>query len=313
MTSIEYARLKMFLLVKRVVDCHPDIFCSSPHLCQLHDRFLANTRTISELNQQCYTIRQGVGKQKALARQQLCESTASICLMAMLYARMIADTELKKRIYHSKRNLTLYSDTKFLEVARMVNSEVAGMVPTLTPFGITSEVVDQHAQHIDQLVALAPTPQQSIAQRKGITQNLKSLFKENIDILELVDIGINLVKDRHCDVYAQYRSARKVLVPGLRHLALRAYLLDSLTLEGVGGVKVTLTPHALPKSKSKKETKRKPVVKLSGSKGIFNIRSLPEGTYDVVVTKQGYQTITTTITVEHGTMYKLELLLVPIL
>lgn len=300
----------MFLQVKHIVDCHPEVFYSTPHLIQLHDRFLANTRTISALNLEMYTICQGVGKVKAIARQQLCESTASICLMALLYAQMIADTELKERIFHSKRNLSLYSDTKLLEVARMVNGEVAGMVPTLTPFGITSEVVDQHAQHIDQFDTLAPTPQQGIAQRKVITQNIKTLFKENIDILQLVDIGINLVKEKHIEAYAKYHSARKVVVNGLRHLALRAHLLDSLTLEGVGGVKVTLTPHALPKSKSKKSAKKIPVTKVTGSKGIFNIRLLPEGKYDVVATRQGYQTVNVTIDVDHGTMFELKLLLV---
>jgi len=123
-----------------------------------------------------------------------------------------------------------------------------------------------------------------------------------------MDLDIELFKASMPEFYSQYKTARIVIATGGGATS----VLGNVTLAGsnepVKGVSFTFTADTTGLMKAAMGETTKPIVKKSAAKGSFRI-NLPEGTYQVVVSKIGFKEQTLTITVARGetTNLKVEL------
>ena len=135
------------------------------------------------------------------------------------------------------------------------------------------------------------------------------LFKEADDILsKRMDLDIELFKASMPEFYSQYKTARIIISTG----GSTTSVLGNVTIAGSGepikGVTFIFTAENSGMMKAAGADTAKPIVKKSAEKGNFRT-NLPEGIYNVVVSKIGFKEQVLTITVANGetTNLKVEL------
>lgn len=306
MTAIEYAKTKSYRKLAIVMENHQLVFRLIPYYDDTVKDFVPNTNKITDEALKQQTVSIGARTIKNENRAKVCKSTAQLCYRGLLYAESSKDSTFKEIVNHSESSLNALPDDKLFNTSRHINSEIAKRKTQLAPVGITELMIDENEERIFLFKGVIDTPQSVVNERSAYTTNIKGWIKENDDILNLLDIGVNLFKDSHPDVYASYKSARKVIVIHKRSMSVRAQILDSITLEGIRGVKVSFTPVANQTILTDEEVKKNTIAKTTAEKGIFNIKSIAEGSYDVVISKSGYKTITSIITIADGDLFELK-------
>jgi 5-hydroxyisourate hydrolase-like protein (transthyretin family) len=310
MNALEEAKYKTNLKVGAQIESNYLKFCEIKGIEPSFKKLGNNNKKIGELSIEQRAASIGINSTKNDLRTELSKSTADLCCQGLLYAQINHDSSFKESVSYTESTLNNYPDKKLVEVAAIVNRNCLSKKTQLLQFGVTDQTLDYHSELIYKFQALLVTPIKAINDKKGYTEYIKALLKENDEILDLIDIGINLLKGKYPDLYASYKSARKVIVTGKNYISLRAHILDSVTFEGIKGAKVTLTPNTEKNAMTPEEVKKNTKEKVTGVKGIFNIKSITEGVYNVVVTKKGYQTATYTITIAEGEMFELKVNLV---
>lgn len=310
MNALEEAKYKTNLKVDAQIESNYTKFCEIKGVEPYFKKLSANNKKIGEISIEQRAAGMGINIAKNELRNELCKSTAILCCQGLLFAQIHHDASFKESVNHSESNLNNYPEKKLIEVASIVNRDCLTKKAELLQVGVTDQALDVNSELIYRFQALVVTPQKAINDKKGYTEQIRGLLKENDEILELIDIGINLIKDKYPDLYASYKSARKVIVTGKNYISLRAQITDSVTFEGIKGAKVTFTPNTEKTSITPEEVKKNTKEKVTAEKGIFNIKSIAEGDYNVVVTKKGYLTETYTITIAEGDMFELKVNLV---
>lgn len=310
MTNFEDGRLKMYFKVKIQGENYRSKFNEIPGIEPYIPKFDSNTLKISELSGIQRTMNLGVTATKNEIRQKLCKTTAMICCSGLLLSEITRDAPFKQQINYSESALVSFSDIKLIDIAGNVNREATKKKTAMAKYGLSDLTLDVQNELISQFSGVVVNPQSIVDDRKAITQSIKNLFKENDEILNLIDIGINFIKDKYPEVYTSYKSARKITITNKRILSLRALILDSVTLEGLKNVKVAITPNASQTWLTPEEVKKNTLEKATGEKGIFNVKTIAEGVYDLVITKVGYKMATMSITIAEGEMYDLKVSLV---
>lgn len=307
MTSIELAKTKSYRMIIIVMENHQLVFKLIPYYDDTVKNFIPNTNKITDEALKQQTVSIGARTIKNENRAKVCKSTALLCYRSLLYAENTKDLAFKEIVNHTESSLSALADDKLINTTRHINSEIVKRKTQLVPVGITDLMIDENEEQISIFRGVSDNPQSVVNERSAYTTNIKEWIKENDDILNLLDIGVNLFKDSHSDVYASYKSARKVIVTHKRSMSVRAQILDSITLEGIRGVKVSFTPVADQTTLTPEEVKKNTMEKTTAEKGIFNIKSIAEGVYTVVIYKAGYKTITKTITIADGDLFELKI------
>jgi len=306
MKTLEHAKTKMYRVVTVVMENHLLVFKQIPYYMEMTKNFIPNTNSITDEDLKQQTVSIGARTIKNENRAKVCKSTAQLCYRSLLYAETNKDTAFKEIVDYSESSLNALPDDKLFTTSRHINSEIAKRKTLLVPVGITDIMIDQNEEEISIFRGVTDTTVTVVHKRSAYTTNIKNRIKENDEILNLLDIGANLFKDTHPDVYASYKSARKVIVTHKKSMSLRAQILNSTTLTGIKGVKVSFTPTANQTTLTPEEVKKNTMVKTTSLNGIFNIKAIAEGTYDVVISKAGYKTITMTITIADGDLFDLK-------
>ncbi len=310
MNAVEEGKHKSHRRIEYHAGNNFDKYCEMAGFSLFYKNFPANNKRIAELSILQHSINLGLTAEKNDLRARLCKATAKLCGSSLLYSEINHNVQLKEKVNHSEKSLASYSDGKLFRVASMVNQEATKLKTPLALFGVTDEKLDVHTELISKFDALLITPSGAVNERKGVTLALKALLKENDDIVNLINIGFIQIADKYPDLYAGFLSASKVIVTGRTSLSLRAHVCDSVTLEGIKGVTVRITPNAVQNQLKPEEVKRYTFEKVTADSGIFQLKSIPEGVYDVVITKKGYQTVIMSITIADGDRYELNVNLV---
>lgn len=305
MNAVEDGKYKSHRRIEYHAGNNFDKYCEMAGFSLFYKNFPANNKKIAELSILQHSINLGITAEKNDLRARLCKATAKLCGSSLLYSEINHDVNLKEKVNHSEKSLASYPDCKLFRVASMVNQEATRLKTPLALFGVTDEKLDVHNELVTQFDALLITPSGAVNERKGVTLAIKALLKENDEIVNLINIGFIQIADKYPDLYAGFLSASKVIVTSKTSLSLRAHVCDSATSEGLRGVTVRLTPNAEQNLLKDEEVKKYTFEKVTTDSGAFQIKSIPEGVYDVVATKKGYQTVNMSITVADGDRYEL--------
>ncbi|MFZ4549385.1 MAG: carboxypeptidase-like regulatory domain-containing protein, partial [Bacteroidales bacterium] len=146
--------------------------------------------------------------------------------------------------------------------------------------------------------AAVPQPKLGIDETKQITAALEGFFKKNDLILRKMDALVELEKASTPVFYQSYKNLRKVVVTGKGSLALKGLVKNATTGEGIPKVDVLID--LADDGRLKADTELHKNVKRTAAKGIFTLKSLPEGTYNLTIRKLGYATQVKTINVVDG-------------
>jgi len=123
-----------------------------------------------------------------------------------------------------------------------------------------------------------------------------------------MDLDIELFKASMPEFYSQYKTARIIIATGGSTTSVLGNVTISGSSEPIKGATFSFTAENSGLMKATSANVTKPIVKKSADKGNFRT-NLPEGTYNVVVSKIGFKEQVLTITIANGetTNLKVEL------
>jgi hypothetical protein len=137
---------------------------------------------------------------------------------------------------------------------------------------------------------------------------LATLIKTLIDTWAKIDTLVEVVKVSQPNFYNEYRNVRKVISTGNGSFALKGSATELNSGDPVAKATFTFAPtNGLLKSAV--ANSKDNIVKKTAAKGKFNIKSMPEGTYTVTITKPGYKDLVVTVSVVSGELAKLDVIL----
>ena len=154
--------------------------------------------------------------------------------------------------------------------------------------------------------AILSTPRTGIAEKTKATKKLTVLFDTADAAVENMDFAVGIIKLTQTDFFNGYTSSRKLVDTSAGNLALKGSAVELKNGKPVKGVVFTFK---LDGSNATSSGGNGEISKRTAEKGSFYIKSMPAGTYKVVIKKPGYKEQEISVSVPDGetTELKVEL------
>lgn len=302
MTIFENCKFNMEQLLRDLFNRNPRIINLLPgDFANKLIRFSQNISDIETISEKQQTSRKGIAGKKSILYTNLGIKAYDICTKIEAYAIITGNTVLADEIHFSKSKLTRASASKLRDRSLLIHEKAVANAAALVPYDITAETIAELKSCIDLFVESIPSTRSSRIEAKATTSKLRKLFKENDELLEQFDLLVVVLRNTNPEFYNSYKDSRKIIDTSSGKLMLTAHITDAASGEGIKGVTATFVSESTnPKATS--ANGEKPLVKKTANKGIFKVKSLPDGIYTVTIEKPGYKTITVTVSISKGEM-----------
>lgn len=228
----------------------------------------------------------GVTQDKKLRRDTLKTLTLKISGVIAFYASNTGNIKLLQRAKINKSTLNLCRENELPGYAKTVLQCANENAAALVAYGITPAIILELENANSQFVDYVSKPASARLQKKDASTQLKSSITQVTALLtQKIDSGMALYQNTHNKFYTQYKSARSIVNSPRITRALKATVIDSNTLQPLGGAEITIN----------KKIKRK-----SSAKGTIHVQSLTEGNNKLTAIKKNYNTVQTTFIVVSG-------------
>jgi hypothetical protein len=157
-----------------------------------------------------------------------------------------------------------------------VYSRAEEHLAALAPYVVTAAMLQELRDAIDDFVDWIPKPRVAIVNRKCLTSDLYGLVRKGMKLLDRVDVYVASLKFTEPSFYEHYRSRRKLVRYGVRHLSLRGVVRNEQG-DLLAHVKVSIPELGL----ESKTTDR----------GYFQVKRVKEGIRRVVFERTGYESL----------------------
>lgn len=146
----------------------------------------------------------------------------------------------------------------------------------IAPYGVTAAMMQELRDAIDNFVDWIPKPRVAISNRKCLTSDLYALIRKGMKLLDRMDVYVASLKFTEPSFYEHYRSRRKLVRYGVRHLSLRGIVRNEQG-DLLAHVKVSIPELGL-------ETK-------TTDRGYFQVKRVKEGIRRVFFERTGYESL----------------------
>ncbi len=240
----------------------------------------------------------GLKKQKEVHRVDAIKKVLDISRRVVTFAKLTGNEVLAREAYYSETDLNRLVDDIFVKACRVVYTAAQNNAIALLGYGVTPETLAATKTAIDTFEAVMDTPKEGTTEKKQSTGSLANLLDEELGILSKIDLLVNMMQETHPAFYAEYKDTRKVVYRS-GSLVVKAAITDAATGAPISGVTVSFALNgAVVLEKS------------TADGGGFSVKSMEEGTYDVTISKLGYNAVTQTFNVLAGELSTLEVKLV---
>lgn len=219
------------------------------------------------------------------------------------YATIVNNTVLLNEVKYPESDLKRCADTILKDRCQVIYDRANANVAALATYGVTAAILTGLQTAITNFNAAIPKPRLGINDKKQATTQLASLL-DNVDInLSKIDTLVEIVRITQVNFYRGYKNARRIVETGVGSLALKGSAFELNSSEPIQNATFTFTlnDNTLRAGvTSENSNGAEKIVKKTAAGGSFNIKSMPEGTYNVIVTKPGYKNKEVTISVING-------------
>lgn len=158
----------------------------------------------------------------------------------------------------------------------------------LEKYGINQETQKLFAEAIGAYNNSIARPRVSIAEKREATKELEMLFTKTDKILDKMDAILNIIRYKEVNFYTGYKTVRKLVGSNAGTVALKAAANDMTTSEPLKGSVFTFRSNGTV------------ITKKTAEKGIFFIKNMKPGQYQLIVSRNGYKDKALTVTVNDG-------------
>jgi hypothetical protein len=241
-------------------------------------------------------------------RATLITQTLDVIRKTVAYATVVNNSVLLTQVKYTDSSVNKSSDSNLTSIAQVVHDAANANAAALVAYGVTAANITTLQATITSFVAAIPKARIGTTDGGEATKLLATLFKTLTDTWDKIDTLIEVVKISQPNFYNEYHDVRKVISTGTGSYALQASAKELNSGDPVAKATFTFSP-AATLLKSAVANVKDNIVKKTAAKGKFNIKSMPEGTYTVTITKPGYKDQVVTVSVVSGELAKLDVVL----
>jgi len=256
-----------------------------PVLNTLQPELERNLDEIDLLKEQQATDIKGLSKQKDALRKTATQKVIEVCKALQLYAQMSDNIVLANEVAYTETDFRKASDNEVDTYLSVIYSAGLRHQGELQQYGVTPNKLPELKTSIDAFKAAIGTPKGGTIGRKQITDRMGTLFADEMEIINKIDLLIDTMKFNNPTLYAEYQDNRKILYFG-SSLMVNSAITDAETGLGLPGVVMTFILDGVTV-----------LEKTTGDNGGTNIKSINPGVYTVQLSKPAYISQTLTISI----------------
>jgi len=288
MTSKQASKLKMYLTVRIFLLSNPAITAKLPNFPEFMAALNAAIALILNTSEQSHYSTKGVTDNKQQLRDTLVTLTIDNSAKMQAYARYLHDTVLLAETKFTRSELRKIPALELVDASKGLYNRIQSNITKVTEYLLTAETQTTFKSAIDDYNESIPQPRQSQLKEKESSLLGTQGFADADDALSNIDTLVEIVRLTEPTFYAGYKNARKIVEQGNGSLQVQGTIVEAETQKPIPVATVTFRLNGQNPVILEKET---------ANKGGFMIKSMPEGIYDVTVTKVGFKTQTVTVTV----------------
>jgi hypothetical protein len=282
-------KLKMLLATKILLLSSPLILAKIPN----------STKFMADLNAAILQINDGENElelintggyttNKAHLREGLENLISESSRKIQAFALFTGNTVLQAETKITRQMITTVSEIKLMNIANGIYGRIEDHVMELREYDLGPETQMIFRTQIDSFDNAIPTQAQIELKRKDLKRQVDEGFDKADATLVMLDAGVEIVHTSEPAFYASYKKARKIPELGKGSLQVQGTVTDAATSKPIAGA--TISFYAQGQTTAL-------LVKKTAAGGGFNVKSLPEGMYDITVEKTGCKSYSATITV----------------
>lgn len=297
MNNYQESKLSMYLASSDFMGDNVAILDPLPNFQESYRGFQDTIAQIQQRGKLQNFSKTGIAVTKNELKQELTTLAVDTARKITAYAKFSKNNTLLEEVNYSESDLKRCADTNLCSVAQGIYDRAETSIDALAAYGVTPETQSALASAINSFNASIPKPRLGIAEKKLSTEQLVRLFKTADTYLGNIDTLVEIVRLSQVDFYNGYRAARKLVQTGNGSLALKGTVTDAQNGEPLKGVTLRFVS----------SDGIEPFEKVTAEKGGFIAKAIPEGTYQVTASKEGFKEKVMTISVVDGEMTKMDL------
>jgi hypothetical protein len=298
MTTIQETRLNMYLAVRDFLIQNGAVTKELPNFEENVNFLTATILTIQAIAEAQKFDKKGLAKLKKELREKLIELSVDNSRKIVAYAKFSKNTLLQNDVKFTTSGFSKMTDTGLKDYSQIVYDKAQTNIEALPSYGINGETQKTLLDTLNAYNESISKPRVGIAERSQATKQLVTQFDKADTILGNLDLASEIIRLPQKNFYDGYKTVRKIVETSSGFLTLKAQANDKKTGAPIKGVIFTFKNSGLMADNNGNDE----IVKKTAEKGRFNIKNMPAGTYQVVVSKPGYAEKTETVIVAEGDM-----------
>jgi len=303
MTSEQESRLSMFMAVRDFLTANATITATLPNYAGYFTAVQNGITSIQTIREQQEFDKTGIAANKNQLKTTLISQAMDVSRKVVAYALYVNNTVLLNEVKYSETDLKKSADTILKDKSQVIYDRANTNLAALATYGITAAILTNLLTAITNYNAAIPKPRLGINDKKQATAQLAVLLDTVDSNLLKIDSLAEIVRLTQVNFYNGYKNARRIVETGVGSLALRGAAIEIQSGEPITNATFTFNHNGgtIKTAMASSSTDGNgTIVKKTASKGNFNIKSMPEGTYSVTVTKPGYKDKVVTVSVTNG-------------
>jgi len=246
---------------------------------------------IDVLRQKQQTKKTGLLLKKKKMKMQMIADALQASSAIVAYASSIDDDILAHSAHYVTSDFVKESDERCKTDCQVVYSLAEKYLDQLAVYNFTAQSLTTFSTDISTFVTILNSPKESKKDGVQQTKQMKQLEKQVQKCFSKMDIIVETIRYSNPDFYSAYHTTRSIEYH--KHSLMVKGKISDADGHPINGVHLSFVLNG-----------KEILAKLTGISGGFAIKSIPEGTYTVTITKIGFQSQTITVHITHSDLAK---------
>ena len=275
MDAFQEDHLSMEIATVEVLDnTPPEILVKLPGIVSVAAQLKENVNTLRVFKNGQRLNRTGYRMTKESLREDMTQKGFEIAADVCSYAISIGDEVLQMKVTYVLSDLEKMRDTDIADTCSDIFEYANPLVENLIEYGTNEDSLAKFKDSITLYNESLPTTRNGIVTRSIFTTRIAELFKENQELLFIIDKLVTRLRFREPVYYMDYFRNRKIVNTGHRKLSLKGKITDEQG-QPIKDVKVTV------------EANNEFFTKTT-AKGNYRFKGIEGGVWPVIFQRDGF-------------------------
>jgi hypothetical protein len=242
----------------------------------------------------------GIAADKKQIRTRLINLGSDSARKLASYATLKNQPALLGTINFTISDFNRFSDVELRDNSQIVYDTAKAILSDLSSYFIDAATQSDLQTAITDFSNSMSAPRVGATEKVQLTKQLVVLFKRAEVAETRMNASVEVIRSSNPDFYNGYQAAGRVINRGKTSLSAKGVVTEAQTSSPIKGVTVTFIPVNGTAKLIQASGNGAGLVKKTAAKGGFYIKSLEDGTYQVLFQKPGYADSTQEVNVTNG-------------